>query len=67
MNGSREKLIEFDIPGRRYYRLEHLAMDLNGTLTLDGKIISGTAERLGKLQSVINIIIFKSLVLGIEF
>ena len=50
-------MIEFDIPGRRYYRLEHLALDLNGTLTFDGKIIPGTAERLGKLQSVINIMI----------
>jgi soluble P-type ATPase len=39
-------MIEFVIPGRGEYCLGHLALDLNGTLALDGSLIDGVAERL---------------------
>ncbi len=45
-----EGVIELDIPGRGYLRLEHLVTDVNGTLALDGQIIDGIAERIGSLK-----------------
>ena len=45
------------MPGRRIYRLEHLVLDLNGTIALDGSIIEGVPERLNLLRRSLNIII----------
>jgi P-type E1-E2 ATPase len=50
-------LIEVSIPGQRTYRLEHLVLDLNGTISLDGNIIDGVNERLGALRGLLDIII----------
>ena len=50
-------MIEVNIPGRRIYRLEHLVLDLNGTISLDGDIIEGVVERLDALCSLLNILI----------
>ncbi len=41
--------IDVDIPGREPLRLEHLMLDLNGTLTNRGELIEGVAERLAAL------------------
>lgn len=43
-------MIKLHIPGRGDYRLEHLALDVNGTLCLDGRLISGVAGRLQALR-----------------
>jgi P-type E1-E2 ATPase len=48
-------LIEIDIPGRGIYRFEHLALDLNGTIALDGTIIDGVQERVQNLSRLIDI------------
>jgi len=37
------------VPGRGTLRLEHLVLDLNGTLTLDGDLVPGVEERLAAL------------------
>jgi P-type E1-E2 ATPase len=50
-------LIEIDVPGQRVYRLEHLVLDLNGTIALDGSIIEGVPERLDLLRKLVNIIV----------
>jgi P-type E1-E2 ATPase len=50
-------LIEVTIPGRGGYRFEHLVLDLNGTIALDGSIIEGVPERLRLLRDLIDIII----------
>ena len=34
-------MIDIDIPGRDHYRLEHLVLDVNGTLALDGNLLDG--------------------------
>jgi P-type E1-E2 ATPase len=57
-------LIEFDIPGKGVFRLEHLVLDLNGTLSLDGNIIEGVAERLGSLRELLNVLIVTADTLG---
>jgi P-type E1-E2 ATPase len=42
--------IEVEIPGREPLGLEHLVLDLNGTLTDRGELIEGVAERLAQLH-----------------
>jgi soluble P-type ATPase len=43
--------ISIDIPGREKLVLEHLVLDLNGTLTNRGELIDGVAEGLSQLAS----------------
>ncbi len=42
-------MIEIHIPGYKDLRLEHLVMDVNGTLALDGTLITGVQPRLKRL------------------
>jgi len=48
-------MIAFDIPGSGSYRLEHLVMDVNGTLAVDGQLIDGVAAKIMSLRNQINI------------
>jgi soluble P-type ATPase len=48
-------LIEINIPGRGQFRFEHLVLDLNGTIALDGEIIEGVESRLHWLSSLLDI------------
>jgi len=50
-------LITITIPGRGQLRLDHLVLDLNGTIALDGNIIEGIMERLDLLRELLKIII----------
>lgn len=43
-------MIEINIPGQDTLRLQHLVMDVNGTLTLDGVLIDGVSRRLNLLR-----------------
>jgi P-type E1-E2 ATPase len=42
-------VIEISVPGREALVLEHLVLDVNGTLTHRGSVISGVVERLAKV------------------
>ncbi|MBC7124276.1 MAG: ATPase P [Bacteroidales bacterium] len=44
-------MITIDIPGRKTFHLEHLVLDFNGTLAIDGKLIEGVRERLQQLST----------------
>lgn len=48
-------MIEFSIPGLGEYRLEHLVMDVNGTLAVDGQLIDGVAEKIASLREQLTI------------
>lgn len=48
-------MLTLDIPGRKPVEAEHLVLDYNGTLAVDGCIIQGVADRLKKLSSVIRV------------
>jgi len=48
-------VLTLDIPGRKPFKAEHLVLDYNGTLAVDGCIIQGVADRLKKLSSVIRV------------
>ena len=43
-------MLTIEIPGYGRLALEHLALDLNGTLALDGEVLPGVAERLAALS-----------------
>ncbi len=47
--------VELNIPGREPLRLEHLVLDVNGTLALDGQLIEGVGRRLGELRDRLTI------------
>ncbi|MDO5707358.1 MAG: HAD hydrolase family protein [Andreesenia angusta] len=47
------KIIE--IPGFRSIHIEHLVLDYNGTLAVDGKVIDGVRDRIKKLSKEIKV------------
>ena len=48
-------MIKFSIPGLGEYSLEHLVMDVNGTLAEDGRLIDGVAEKIASLRSQLTV------------
>ena len=48
-------MIKFNIPGLGDYNLEHLVMDVNGTLAVDGQLIDGVAAKISVLREKLNI------------
>lgn len=48
-------MIDIAISGMGNYKVEHLVLDLNGTIALDGRIIEGVEERLEKLSQKLDI------------
>lgn len=47
--------LRVEIPGWARLELEHLVLDVNGTLTDRGTLIDGVAERLGRLSEVLGV------------
>ena len=48
-------MIRLDIPGLEPLALEHLVLDLNGTLALDGQVLPGAYGRLAALLPEVTI------------
>ena len=48
-------MIEVNIPGYKVLRIEHLVLDHNGTLAVDGILIEGVKKRLEELSRVLQI------------
>lgn len=48
-------MIELDIPGRGSVRLEHLVLDVNGTLAKDGRLLDRVAKSLAALKDRLTI------------
>lgn len=48
-------MIEVEVPGRGTYRLQHLVLDVNGTITLGGQLVEGVAGRLAELHRLIEV------------
>jgi P-type E1-E2 ATPase len=44
-------MINFTVPGLGEYVIEHLVMDVNGTLAVDGQLIEGVAEKIAVLRN----------------
>ncbi len=48
-------MVKFIIPGRGSYELEHLVMDVNGTLAVDGQLMDGVAGKIASLRDKLTI------------
>jgi P-type E1-E2 ATPase len=48
-------MIEIPIPGFAIFRIQHLVLDVNGTIAKDGRLIEGVAKLLGELRSKLEI------------
>ena len=48
-------MIKINIPGRGDYELEHLVMDVNGTLAIDGQLMDGVANKITSLKDELTI------------
>ncbi len=48
-------MLNVDVPGRGKLCLSNLLIDFNGTIAVDGKLISGVEERINELSKFINI------------
>jgi len=46
-------MLDVAIPGFADLRLEHLVLDFNGTLALDGKLLLGVEERLSRFADAL--------------
>jgi soluble P-type ATPase len=44
-------MLEISIPGHKIFQLEHLVLDYNGTLAIDGQVIDGVKPRLQVLAN----------------
>ncbi len=45
-------MLELDIPGFGFVRLEHIVSDFTGTLSVDGKLLPGVKDRLDKITQI---------------
>jgi P-type E1-E2 ATPase len=48
-------MIRFSIPGLGEYSLEHLVMDVNGTLAVDGRLLEGVAAKIASLRNQLTV------------
>lgn len=48
-------MIEVDVPGRGRMEIEHLVLDVNGTIACDGGLADGVVERLERLREVVTV------------
>ena len=48
-------MLEIAVPGWRTLRLDYLVLDVNGTLTGDGELLPGVAERIDPLRSTLDV------------
>lgn len=48
-------MLEIDIPGFGFVRLEHLVSDFTGTLSVDGRLLPGVTERLNKIAEFLKV------------
>ena len=48
-------MLTIDIPGNKVLKLSHLVLDYNGTLAVDGSVISGVRERLNTLAESLTV------------
>lgn len=56
-NRETTRVIDIAIPGKGNYAIEHLILDLNGTIALDGSIIKGVREKLTELSRKLEVMV----------
>ncbi len=53
--GYNRFMLELNIPGRGWVQLEHLVLDVSGTIALDGQLMEGLRRILGDLRDRLDI------------
>lgn len=48
-------MVEIDIPGFGSVRLEHVVSDFTGTLSVDGRLLTGVKERLNNIAELLKV------------
>lgn len=48
-------MLQYDIPGMGKLELEHLVLDYNGTIAVDGIVLPGVRELINRLSEYINV------------
>ena|SRR6266540_5743458 len=48
-------MLSVEIPGRGSYQIEHLVLDVNGTIAEDGHLIPGVKQRLQKIAKLVQV------------
>lgn len=48
-------MLEIDIPGFGFVKLEHLVSDFTGTLSVDGRLLLGVRESLNKVSDLLKV------------
>jgi soluble P-type ATPase len=48
-------MLQFSVPGRDVYDIDHLILDYNGTIAEDGRLISGVADRIRALSTELTV------------
>lgn len=48
-------MIKFEIPGERNFIIEHVVLDFNGTIAVDGTIIKGVTELLNQISQCLQV------------
>lgn len=57
-------MLEINFPGQKQIKLAHLVCDINGTLTLDGRILEGVPEAVTLLKSKLEVHLLSADTLG---
>jgi soluble P-type ATPase len=52
---TEHEMIRIPVPGRGSHDIENLVLDLNGTISVDGRIVRGVKEKLGELSGELEI------------
>ena len=50
--------MHFSIPGHDPFDIETLILDLNGTISIDGKLIRGVKKRIEELRTLLRVVLF---------
>jgi soluble P-type ATPase len=48
-------MIELNIPGAEPLQIQHMVMDYNGTLAIDGQLLEGVASQLNRLAALVQL------------
>ena len=57
-------MLSIDVPGVGIHEIEHLVLDVNGTIAHDGRVIEGVAEAIAALSPVIRVVAITADTLG---
>jgi P-type E1-E2 ATPase len=55
VGGEAVAMLEIDIPGFGFVRLEHLVSDFTGTLSVDGRLLPGVKELLNNVAQIVKV------------